>query len=69
LVENYRPPLSACIFIELRRKKSTDKTEKFKRKDDPRLAELRRRFGSLGCRSLREVEPSMPAWLENSATL
>jgi Protein of unknown function (DUF3631)/CHC2 zinc finger len=60
--------LSRCIFVELRRKKTSEKVERFQHKDDPGLADLRRRLLRWSMDNedaLRDAKPSMPAELEN----
>jgi putative DNA primase/helicase len=60
--------LSRCIFVELRRKKASEKIEQFEHKDDAGLADLRRRLLRWSMDNedaLRDAKPSMPAELAN----
>ena len=64
------PPatLSRCIFIEMRRRKKNEHTEKFKHQDDGELADLRRRLRRWSMDNedaLRNATPSMPDELKN----
>jgi hypothetical protein len=57
-----------CITIELRRKKRSDRIEKFKHVDDAELVELRSRlvrWAIDNADALRATEPSMPTGMEN----
>jgi putative DNA primase/helicase len=57
-----------CIFIDMRRKKASEKIEGFEHKDDVGLAELRQRLARWAADNedtLRDARPSMPPELEN----
>jgi putative DNA primase/helicase len=60
--------LGRCIFVELRRKKGSEKVERFHHEDDAELAELRSRLARWATDnkdSLRAAAPSMPAEFSN----
>ena len=60
--------LSRCIFVDLKRKRSTENVERFEHKDDAGLADLRRRLKRWAMdneETLRAAAPSMPAELTN----
>jgi putative DNA primase/helicase len=60
--------LSRCIFVELKRKKGSEKVERFYHKNDTELAELRSRLARWAADNedtLRAAVPSMPSELQN----
>ncbi len=62
------PTASRCIFIELRRRKKSERIVKFKNRDDNELGDLRsrlRRWSLDNAEALRNAEPSMPDGFDN----
>ena len=60
--------LSRCIFIELKKKKKDEDAERFLHKDDPELADLRRRlfrWSLTNATALASAKPSMPSEFDN----
>jgi putative DNA primase/helicase len=60
--------LSRCIMVELRRRKTGESIEPFTHKDDPGLADLRRRLARWATDNqdaLRDAKPAMPPELQN----
>jgi hypothetical protein len=60
--------LTRCIFVELRRRKSDERIEKFQHRDDSGLADLRRRllrWSTGNADALRFAKPKMPAGFDN----
>jgi putative DNA primase/helicase len=64
------PTLSRSIFVEQRRRKKSEKIEKFKHQDDNELADLRsrlRRWSLDNADALRNAKPHVPDELANRA--
>jgi hypothetical protein len=60
--------LGRCLIVEMRRKKASEHVERFKHEDDAGLASLRSRllrWSTDSEESVRDVEPRMPAELDN----